>query len=220
MLMQLKAPAVKILLFAVVAFCLEGSGYAQLSTASVTGIVRDVTGAVIPQARVVLRNVGTSVELTTTSNSAGNYLFLNVNPGPYTLETSVAGFKSARISELTLAVNQTATIDLVLEVGTLDQSVSVEASTSEVESATAELGSVVAEKQVVDLPLNGRNFTQLLSLSAGVAPVSVSQNASGPFGVAITEGSQFVFPAINRQTNRSNFFMLDGIDNNGMVSTY
>ena len=194
--------------------------FAQLSTATITGIVRDVTGAVIPQAKVVLRNVGTSVERNTTSNNAGNYLFLNVNPGPYTLETSVTGFKSAHISEFTLAVNQTATLDLVLEVGTLDQSVSVEASTSEVESATAELGSVVGEKQVVDLPLNGRNFTQLLSLSAGVAPVSVSQNATGPFGVATTQGSQFVFPAINGQTNRSNFFMLDGIDNNGMVSTY
>src|SRR5882762_205299 len=220
MLMRSRAQVVKFLLFAAVAFCLDSRGYAQLSSATVTGIVRDVTGAVIPQAKVVLRNVGTSVERNTTSNNAGNYLFLNVNPGPYTLETSVTGFKSAHISEFTLAVNQTATLDLVLEVRTLDQSVSVEASTSEVESQTAELGAVVAEKQVVDLPLNGRNFTQLLSLSAGVAPVSVSQNASGPFGVAKTEGSQFVFPAINGQTNRSNFFMLDGIDNQGMVSTY
>jgi hypothetical protein len=220
MLMRLKAPVVKLLLLAAVAFCFERTGYAQLSSASVTGIVRDGTGAVIPQAKVVLRNVGTSVERNSTSNNAGNYLFLSVNPGPYTLETSVAGFKSSHIPEFTLAVNQTATIDLVLEVGTLDQSVTVEASTSEVGSATAELGAVVAEKQVVDLPLNGRNFTQLLSLSAGVAPVSVSQNATGPFGVAKTEGSQFVFPAINGQTNRSNFFMLDGIDNQGMVSTY
>src|SRR5258708_35591938 len=179
MLMQLKAPAVKILLFAVVAFCLEGSGYAQLSTASVTGIVRDVTGAVIPQARVVLRNVGTSVEKSTTSNNSGNYLFLNVNPGPYTLETSVQGFKSARLTEFTLAVNQTATLDLALEVGNLEQSVNVEASANEIESATAELGSVVEQKQLVDLPLNDRNFTQLLSLSARVAPVSVSQNANG-----------------------------------------
>src|SRR5437879_1987167 len=112
MLMRLKAPSVNILLLAVVAFCFESSGYAQLSTASVTGIVRDVTGAVIPQAKVVLRNVGTSVERNTTSNNAGNYLFLNVNPGSYTLETSVAGFKSAHIAEFTLAVNQTATLDL------------------------------------------------------------------------------------------------------------
>ncbi len=220
MSMRSRAQVVKFLLFAAVAFCIESRGYAQLSSASITGIVRDVTGAVIPQAKVVLRNVGTSVERNTTSNNAGNYIFLNVSPGPYTLETNVSGFKSAHIAEFTLAVNQTATLDLVLEVGAIEQSVSVEASNSEVESATAELGSVVAEKQVVDLPLNGRNFTQLLSLSAGVAPVSVSQNATGPFGVATTQGSQFVFPAIDGQSNRSNFFMLDGIDNNGMVSTY
>jgi outer membrane receptor protein involved in Fe transport len=199
---------------------LAGSAHAQLSTASVTGIVRDPTGGVVAQARVVLRNPGTAVERSTVTNTAGNYVFLAVNPGRYTLETSAPGFKSSAVSEFTLAVNQTATIDVVLEIGALEQTVSVEASAAEIESATAELGAVVAEKQVVDLPLNGRNFTQLLSLSAGVAPVSVSQNATGPFGVAKTEGSQFVFPAINGQTNRSNFFMLDGIDNQGMVSTY
>ena len=196
------------------------AAYAQISTATVTGIIRDSSGGVVPQAKVSLKNAGTAVERSTTSNSAGNYLFLNINPGQYTLETNAKGFKSSKLAPFTLAVNQTATLDLVLEVGTLEQTVNVEAAAGQVESSTAELGSVVAEKQVVDLPLNGRNFTQLLSLSAGVAPVSVSQNAGGGFGVAKTEGSQFVFPAINGQTNRSNFFMLDGIDNQGMVSTY
>ena len=215
-----KFSATRLLLVAIAAWCSSNSGFAQISTASITGIIRDASTAVVPQAKVVLRNVGTAVERTTTSNSSGNYLFLNLNPGRYTLETVAKGFKSSRLSEFPLAVNQTATLDLTLEVGTLDQSVNVEASANQIESATAELGSVVSEKQVVDLPLNGRNFTQLLSLSAGVAPVSVSQNAGGGFGVAKTEGSQFVFPAINGQTNRSNFFMLDGIDNQGMVSTY
>ena len=198
----------------------SAAAHAQISTATVTGIIRDSSGGVVPLAKVSLKNTGTAVERSSTSNSAGNYLFLNLNPGRYTLETSAKGFKSSRLAEFTLAVNQTATLDLVLEVGTLEQTVNVEASAGQVESSTAELGSVVAEKQVVDLPLNGRNFTQLLSLSAGVAPVSVSQNAGGGFGVAKTEGSQFVFPAINGQTNRSNYFMLDGIDNQGMVSTY
>ena len=196
------------------------TAFGQLSTATITGIVRDSSGGVVAQAKVVLRNVDTSVERSTVSNAAGNYLFLNVNPGRYTVETSAPGFKSSKLTDVTLAVNQTATLDVVLEVGALEQTVSVEASAAEIESSTAELGTVVAEKQVVDLPLNGRNFTQLLSLTPGVAPVSVSQNATGPFGVAVTQGSQFVFPAINGQTNRSNFFMLDGVDNQAMVSTY
>lgn len=196
------------------------TAYGQLSTATITGIVRDSSGGVVAQAKVALRNVDTSVERGTVSNAAGNYLFLNVNPGRYQIETSAAGFKASKLTDITLAVNQTATLDVILEVGALEQTVSVEASAAEIESSTAELGTVVAEKQVMDLPLNGRNFTQLLSLTPGVAPVSVSQNATGPFGVAVTQGSQFVFPAINGQTNRSNFFMLDGVDNQGMVSTY
>lgn len=210
---------VKLLMLALVAGIAGRTASAQISSATVTGIVRDGSGGVVPGAKVILRNVDTAVERSTTANSAGNFN-INVNPGRYTLDTSAKGFKSSRVNEFTLAVNQTATMDVILEVGELSQTVTVEAQGAEVAASSAELGAVVAEKQVVDLPLNGRNFTQLLSLQAGVAPVSVSQNAGGGFGVAKTEGSQFVFPAINGQTNRSNFFMLDGVDNQGMVSTY
>jgi outer membrane receptor protein involved in Fe transport len=192
---------------------------AQLSSATVTGVVRDSSGSVVPGCKLVLKNVDTSVERVAESNSAGNYLFLGITPGPYTLEASAPGFQTAQMRQVTLAVNQTATIDVTLQVGNLQQSVTVEASGELVQSATAELGAVVATKQVGDLPLNGRNFTQLLSLSPGVAPISVSQN-SGGFG-NVASGTQFSFPAINGQTNRSNFFMTDGLNNQGAFqSTY
>src|SRR2546427_262381 len=116
--------------------------YAQLSTGSVTGIVRDPTGAVVGGANGVLRHVDTSVERATVSNAAGNYLFLNVNPGRYSLEMSAPGFKSSRISEFTVAVNQTLTFDITLEVGGLEQSVTVGATVAEIESSTAQLGAV------------------------------------------------------------------------------
>ncbi|HVT94095.1 MAG TPA: TonB-dependent receptor [Bryobacteraceae bacterium] len=192
---------------------------AQLSTASVTGVVRDPSGSIMAGVKVTLRNVATTVEHTVTSNSAGNYVFLNITPGQYSLRAEMSGFEVTQISQVNLAVNQTATIDLNLRVGAMQQSVTVEASGELVQSSTAELGAVVAEKQVNDLPLNGRNFTQLLSLTPGVAPVSVSQNAGG-FG-NVFSGSSFVFPAINGQTNRSNFFLTDGINNQGAFqSTY
>jgi outer membrane receptor protein involved in Fe transport len=194
--------------------------HAQLSTATLTGLVRDSTGAVVPDATVILKNVETTVERRTVTNNAGNYSFTNVPPGRYTLQTSATGFKVSQLAEFALTVNQTLTIDTVLEVGNLEQSVQVEAVAESLQSSTAELGTVVSQKQVADLPLNGRNFTQLLSLTPGVAPVSVSQNAGG-FGAAVTAGSQFQFPAINGQTNRSNFFMTDGINNQApFTSTY
>ena len=149
-------------LFLVLSVLVSPALYAQLSTASVTGIVRDPTGGVIVGANGILKNVDTGVERTTVTNSAGNYLFLNLNPGRYTLEMRGPGFKSSKVSEFTLAVSQAAIFDVTLEVGGLEQTVTVGATVAEIESSTAQLGSVVAEKQVVDLPLNGRNFTQLL----------------------------------------------------------
>ncbi len=192
---------------------------AQLSSASVTGVVRDASGSVVASVKITLQNVDTTVSHSTLSNSAGNYVFLGITPGNYTLQAEAAGFEISKVPQFTLAVNQTATLDLAMQVGTVQQSVTVEASGQLVQSATAELGAVVAEKQVLDLPLNGRNFTQLLSLTPGVAPVSVSQN-SGGFGNVFTGGA-FVFPAINGQTNRSNFFLMDGINDQGSFqSTY
>ena len=191
--------------------------HAQLSSASVTGIVRDSSGSVVPGVKLTLRNTGTTVEHVTQSNSAGNYVFLNITPGPYTLEAIGQGFQTTSIPQFTLAVSQTATLDITLQVGEVQQTLTVEASGELVQAATAELGAVVSAKQVVDLPLNGRNFTQLLSLTPGVAPVSVSQN-SGGFG-NVASGTAFSFPAINGQTNRSNFFMTDGLNNQGAFSS-
>jgi len=101
----------------------------------------------------------------------------------------------------------------------------VEAAAEQLQGSNAGLGTVIATKQVNDLTLNGRNFTQLLSLTPGVAPVSVAQNSmsgrQGGFGAPIAVGSAFIFPAINGQTNRSNFFLTDGLNNFGSFqSTY
>src|ERR1041385_3390776 len=197
---------------------LTASGaYAQLSSASVTGIVRDSSGSVIPDVKIVLRNAATSIERVATSNSAGNYVFLSITPGIYSLEASAPGLQTTQISNFTLDVNQTATFNVTMQVGALQQTVSVEAAGELVQGATSELGAVVATKQVVDLPLNGRNFTQLLSLTPGVVPISVAQNSGTGFG-NVAQGTAFEFPSINGQTNRSNFFMTDGLNNQGAFS--
>jgi hypothetical protein len=195
----------------------SGPALAQLSSATITGAIHDSSSGVVAGAKVLLHNLDTSIETRAESNTSGNYTFLNVSPGRYSLEVSSAGFQTSKLPELSLAVNQTATIDLALQIGAVQQTVTVEAYGELLQAATSELGTVIAEKQVVDLPLNGRNFTQLLSLTPGVAPISVSQNAGG-FG-NVASGTQFSFPAINGQTNRSNFFLTDGLNNQGAFSS-
>lgn len=197
--------------FAVVALTLVmlvSGARAQLSTASITGIVSDPSGAAVPHAAMVLRNVDTSVELHTATNGSGNYVFTNVPPGHYTLSAGKAGFTTKEVSEFTLAVNQTATFNLILSVGEVTQTVRVQAVGTHVESSTSELGTVVGTQEVLNLPLNGRNFTELLLLTPGADPVDVSQNGGGGLQNPLGEN---VVPSINGQLNRSNLYVVDGI---------
>src|SRR5579863_1283336 len=192
--------------------------WSQRSTASINGSVKDSTGAVIPRATVALTNTATNVVSTATTNASGDYVILNILPGQYTLKASKDGFETVTQAEFSLDVNQTTTFDFTLSIGSAKQSVTVEATASHVETSTSELGTVVTQTMVNDLPLNGRNFTQLLELTPGVSPISVAQNSGGwtaqPLGA-------FTFPSVNGQTNRSNLFMLDGINNQGSFeSTY
>ena len=198
---------------------------AQLSTASVNGTIRDPKNAVVPGAKVVLHNVDTAVDRQVVSNGSGAYAILDVVPGKYTLEAQAAGFNAQKISEFILAVDQIATFDFALAVGSTTQVVNVEATAAQLEVSNASLGTVIATKQVNDLPLDGRNFTALLQLTPGVAPIMVGQNAgmssSGGFGAPVAIGTDYDFPAINGQTNRSDYFLMDGLNNYGTIeSTY
>jgi outer membrane receptor protein involved in Fe transport len=187
------------------------SALAQVSTAAINGTIRDATGAVVPDANLVLKNVATGLERKTTSNSAGTYVVVSIPPGAYTLEAVKTGFGTKKIVEFTLQVNQQATFDLDLQVGALGQTVTVQAVGAEVQASTAELGAVVGERRIGELPLNGRNFTQLLALTPGVSSITVNGAQAGPFGVVGTA----VGPSVNGQNNRSNFFMIDGVNNMG-----
>ncbi|MBM3736799.1 MAG: TonB-dependent receptor [Acidobacteria bacterium] len=185
---------------------------AQLSTASINGTVRDASGAALPEAELVLRNLETAVERQTAANTIGNYVFTNIPPGVYTLSARHKSFRVSTIPRVVLAVNQTTTLDFRLKVGSVTESVDVSAVGVEIQSSTVEVGSVIQQRQVVDLPLNGRNFTQLLTLTVGASPVSTAQNNNG-FGTSTV--GEFTFPAINGQSNRSNLFLTDGANNFG-----
>jgi outer membrane receptor protein involved in Fe transport len=191
---------------------------AQSASAAVNGTVRDVSGAVVPETTVILTNLQTNVSRSTVTNSAGTYSVVNIVPGAYAVEVDKRGFASARQPRIILGVNQTATLDFNLSVGTTTQTVEVSGITTSIQASTAELGTVINTKQVNDLPLNGRNFTELLTLTPGVIPISTDQNRGG--GLANPIG-QFTFPSVNGQPNRSNSFRLDGVVNDAsFLSTY
>lgn len=184
------------------------SAKAQLSAAAINGTVRDKTGAVVPGAQITLRGVTTGTVRTTVSNSVGNYAFIAVDPGSYTLKVAATGFSTTQENTFVLQVNQTATFNFSLAVGSQSQQITVTASAAELQTSTANLGTVVNGKAVDSLPLNGRNFTQLLTLTPGASRANTSQNSGGQRQIAI---GSFSFPSVNGQMNRSNLYMLDGI---------
>ena len=191
---------------------------AQQSTGAINGTVRDVSGAVVPRATLKLTNVNTSVSRIESTNGDGVYVINNILPGSYTLTADHPGFRGVTRTGIVIQVNQTATFDFTLQVGTQTQTVNVEASTVQLQASTAELGTVITNTTVTDLPLNGRNFTALLPLIPGASPANTSQTSFGgqanPLGV-------YSFPSMNGQSNRSNYFMLDGIsDNEWEFSTF
>ena len=194
----------------------------QSSSSSVNGVITDPVGAVVAGAKVVLRNVDTNVERVTVSNNAGDYFFNSVPPARYTLTFSSKNFQTETITAFEVAVAQAVTINANLKVGDVTQSVTVEATGAQVESSTAQLGTVIDETAVNNLPLNGRNFTQLLTLTPGVTPVSTGQNSSASNTAVIAANTtNYSFPSINGAGNRSTIYLIDGInDNQAWYNTY
>ena len=201
--------------------CQIQTASAQVSTATISGVVRDPSGAVLPNASVILQNVDTSVENTTVTNKSGVYTLVSVQPGRYVLKATASGFSTKQVEALTITVGQIVSLDVSLAVGSESSLVTVQGATTQLETSNASLGIVIGTQQTNDLPLNGRNFTELLTLTPGVSAVNTSQNSGGGFSTPSAITSDVVIPAINGQGNRSNMFLADGMNNfDNIVSTY
>jgi outer membrane receptor protein involved in Fe transport len=208
------------LLFAGTCLLMPRDAHAQQAQAAINGTVHDTSGAVVPDASVVLHNIDTHLDRKATTNSVGAYALTDIQPGNYNLTVSKEGFTTSVQTNITLVVNQTATFDFTLKTGAMSQTVTVQATAAALETSTSELGVAIVRREVNDLPLNGRNFTQLLALTPGVVTINVSQNGSTG-GVWSNPIGNFTYPSVNGQTNRSDFFMLDGVNNQGSFgSTY
>ena len=200
------------------------AAYSQTATGDISGRITDPSGAAIPGAAVTVTNTETGAVRKVESNMEGYYTVPLLRPGTYQLVVLKEGFQPAARSNMKLEVNQSLTQDVSLTVGTVTERIEIQAASDLIQASTAEMGTVVDSRPVVDLPLNGRNFTQLLILTPGVTPITTGQ--SGTIGTGILAntgipGTTFSQPAVHGQWNRSNFYLLDGLNNSDWFgSTY
>jgi Carboxypeptidase regulatory-like domain/TonB dependent receptor len=168
--------------FFVAAFCLcfSSPAAAQVTGATLSGTVTDPSGSIIAGAEVAIRNMGTGIVRTVTTDSAGLYSAPNLIPGTYEVSVSAAGFSKAVESNLTLSVGQQQSLNMAMKVGQSSQTVTVEGSAPTVELTSATLSAQVNATTVRELPLNGRDWTQLATLQPGVNTVRTQASTSSP----------------------------------------
>jgi len=192
--------------------------YAQ-GTGTITGTVQDSTGAVIPNADVTLTNTGTKTALHTTTNTNGDYLFAAVPPGALDLKVSAVGFNTFEAKNIVLRVSERARVDATLAVGDVKTAVTVEAAgITQVETESSELAGIVTGKEMTQIVLNGRNYTQLIALTPGV--VSRTNQEEGTVGV-----NGRIDNAVNGGRAVYNNWEVDGGDmmdngSNGTINVY
>src|SRR5437867_2681459 len=169
-------------LLSLAGFLLAPSVFSQ-TLGTVTGEVRDSTGAVIPGVEVTVRNTETNVSRPVATNESGAYTVPALNPGIYEVRASKSGFKSATRSNIELQVQQTARVDFTLDVGQVSESVEVTGAAALLTTENATVGTVIEQQRITDLPLNGRNFLSLVALSPNVTyGFSPAAQASGRQG--------------------------------------
>ncbi|HTC48279.1 MAG TPA: TonB-dependent receptor [Candidatus Aquilonibacter sp.] len=179
-----------------------------VETGTITGVVRDKSGAVIAQAGVNIRNTATGLTNNTATDSQGLFVSPPLDPGDYIVEFDAAGFGKVQ-EHVRLEVGQRVAADAVLVVGQASQTVTVEATNQLLDTETSTVSNLRTEEAVKDLPLNGRNFAELLGLGAGVVPAQ-TQIVSIPY-TQQRGPSSYAFNGLRYQENR---LLLDGIGDN------
>jgi hypothetical protein len=176
------------------------AAHAQTSGGVFRGEVRDPSSAIVPKAKIVIRSNETGTEVLAESNGDGLYITPTIIPGSYTLSATKPGFETEVFGPVTLEVNQTVRVDFALNIGAASESVQVEASAAQLLSTeSADVSQVIVSKEVSEIPLNGRNWQQLIDLSAGVNPGAPGESGS-PNPVNI-----------NGQRTKANLYLVDGI---------
>ena len=191
---------------------LPALAFSQATTGTLTGTVHDASGAVVPAASITIRNVNTGVNSHWTTGDAGTFTAPTLLPGDYEIAVEKQGFKKAVRQGLAVQVANTSRADITLEIGQVSETVTATAESPLVKTDTSELGQVIEQKSIEELPLNsgtGRNFTSLMTLVPGTIrtnPVGVFDSPQG--------NSSF---SVNGARDGANNYMIDGADNNEVL---
>jgi len=178
--------------------------FGQVDSGAIYGTVKDQSGAVVPGAKVTATSQDTGFAVSTVTASDGNFAFTPIKIGTYTLTAEFTGFQKLVQKDVTVEVQQRVAVDLVLQPGMLNQTVEVSAAPPSLQTQDASVGQVIGSREVNDLPLNGRNFTFLAQLTAGVTQDQEDTRGLGASGSFAANGTR---PAQNN-------YVLDGIDDN------
>jgi len=180
--------------------------FAQFDTATILGIVRDNTGAVVPGATVTLTNAGTGIAVVRVTDANGNFEFMTVRVGRYKVTAELAGFAVALADNVQATVGGRQRVELKLEPGKVTETIEVVGAAKLLETDSSQRGQIITSDQAVELPLNGREYSGLVLLSPGVRVSSIGTGSSA----TPREGSF----NINGLRSTFNNYMLDGLDNN------
>ena len=191
-----------------ISLILSGPLYAQVTTGTILGVVQDASGAVIPGVSVTVKNLDTGITRTATTDEGGRYTLPDLTLGNYQVEGQLAGFQTEVRTGITLTVGREAVVNLALKVGQISDRVTITEEAPLVESTTAAMSSLVDERTIRDLPLNGRSWDNLALLQPGVVTVGAGQG-----GVAFDFGTGTRFN-VNGSRAYANSFLLDGTDIN------
>ena len=199
----------------VLGFLFASTAWASVG-GSISGTVKDSSSSVIPNASVTVREIRTGLIYRTQSDGKGYYTLPVLPVGHYELEVEASGFRRYERSEITLDTNAALTLDAVLAVGSIAETVSVSDNALHVETSSTQMGEVITSRQMTAVPLDGRSYTDLLSLQAGVAPgTSITSNTVQDVGATILDPSGTLNPgtiSVNGQREFANFFSVNGSD--------
>jgi TonB dependent receptor/Carboxypeptidase regulatory-like domain len=176
---------------------------AQKDTGNIVGTVKDKSGAVLPSSQVVVEDVDRGTVFRTNSNNEGEFNAGPLKPGRYRVTVEKEGFKKTVVGPIELDIQERPSVEVVLQVGQVNEQITVNTLGPQLETQNSDLGQVVGSRRISTLPLNGRNYAQLAQLSVGVAPAEPGSRAEKTFGFAA-----------NGARALQNNFLLDGIDNN------